>query len=104
VDQGAAAHIELSARAQRDLRRSGKGVARRLEETLGVHPLPRNADVVPLRGRSPWLRLRPGSYRVLFRPLTRRELDALGVDAEAGFPVARVVDRRELERAVAALR
>lgn len=41
---------------------------------------------------------------MLFRPLTGQELEALGVDAEVGYLVARVVDRRELERAVAALR
>ncbi len=72
--------------------------------TIGVHPLPRNADIAPIRGHAPWLRLRLGSHRLLFRPLTRGELDALGVDAEVGYLVARVVDRRELERAIDALR
>ena len=96
--------IELSRRAQRDLRglRGGaRDIASELDELLGRGPLA-SADIVPLRGRSPWLRLRIGDYRVLFRRLEEREAAALG--ANSGYLVARIVHRRELERAVAGLR
>lgn len=98
------AHIELSRRAERDLRRLGPSVARELMEALAPHPLPPNRDVAALRGHRPWLRLRLGGHRAIFRPLTAQELERLGIAAPAGYLVARVVDRRELERAVAALR
>jgi mRNA-degrading endonuclease RelE of RelBE toxin-antitoxin system len=99
------ARIELSRRAQRDLR-SLRGAARdfaaELSRALEEDGPAANADIVALRGRSPWLRLRLGDYRVLFRPLEAGEVRALGV--ERGYLVARIVHRRELERAVAALR
>ena len=56
-------------------------------------PQPRDLDVVPLVGHAPWLRLRVGDYRVLFRPES----------APSTFLVVRVVNRRDLERAVANL-
>lgn len=57
---------------------------------------------------APWLRLRAGNFRILFRRLTRAELDMLvlrrgALDGETGFLVGRIVDRSELERAVDAL-
>jgi len=50
-----------------------------------------NIDVVPLVGRSPWLRLRVGDWRVLFRPID----DALWIE--------RLVHRRDLDQAVETL-
>jgi hypothetical protein len=56
----------------------------------------------------PYLRLRVGAYRVIYRPLDpteiaevarRRGLSKVG----AAYPVARIVHRRDLERAVASL-
>jgi hypothetical protein len=72
---------------------------------LGTIPPPANLDVAPIAGRAPWLRLRAGSFRILFRRLTRAELDLLmlrrgGLKGETGFFVGRIVDRSELERAV----
>jgi len=88
--------VELSRRAVRDLKRLGapdrKQAASALRDTLGSSPLPPNADDKPLRGADPWRRLRVGELRVLYRPLARRRL-----------LVARVVHRRDLERAVARL-
>lgn len=99
--------VELSKRAQRDLRRlqgkSRERVIGVLEEELAADPQPENLDIKPLKGRTPWLRLRSGDYRVLYRPLTTKELRALKARERKGFLVERVVDRRELERAAARL-
>jgi len=77
-------------------------VAAELSEILDPEAPPASADIVALRGRSPWLRLRIGDYRILFRALEQGEADALG--AESGYLIARIVHRRELERAVIGLR
>jgi mRNA-degrading endonuclease RelE of RelBE toxin-antitoxin system len=100
-------HVELSRRAQRDLRalpeRDRSRIARALREGLAADPLPRNLDLVALQGRAPWLRLRSGDWRVLLRPLSVRELADVANAATRGFLVARIVNRRDLERAVATL-
>lgn len=87
--------VRLSRRAVKDLDRLGSSDARRVIAALGrvVLPLPRNLDVVPIVGHSPFLRLRIGDFRVLFRP----------DEATSTVLVVRVVDRRDLERAVAGL-
>lgn len=46
-----------------------------------------------------------GNFRILFRRLTRAELDLLAlrrgtVESDTGFLIGRIVDRSELERAV----
>lgn len=76
---------------------------RALRESLAADPLPPNLDLAALRGRTPWLRLRSGDWRVLLRPLSQAELGDVGGTAERGFLVARIVNRRDLERAVATL-
>lgn len=100
-------HVELGRRAQRDLRalpeRDRSRIVRALRNDLAAEPLPPNLDLVALRGRAPWLRLRSGDWRVLLRPLTPTELSEVAGTAERGFLVARVVNRRDLERAVATL-
>jgi mRNA-degrading endonuclease RelE of RelBE toxin-antitoxin system len=100
-------HVELGRRAQRDLRtipdRDRSHIVRTLREDLAADPMPRNVDIVALRGRAPWLRLRSGDWRVLLRPLSATELADVGGAAERGFLVARIVNRRDLERAVATL-
>jgi hypothetical protein len=53
-----------------------------------------------LAGRPPWLRLRIGDYRALLRPLTTEELQELPDDFDQAYLVARIVNRRDLERAV----
>jgi hypothetical protein len=72
---------------------------------LGTIPPPANLDVTPLMGHAPWLRLRAGDFRILFRRLTRSELDLLvlrrgALEGDTGFLVGRIVHRSELERAV----
>ena len=72
---------------------------------LEATSLPENLDVRPIAGHAPWLRLRAGNFRILFRRLTRAELDLLtlrrGTDeSDTGFLIGRIVDRSELERAV----
>src|SRR5271154_2953787 len=99
--------VELSKRALRDLRRidhkSRKRLLDLLENDLATEPQLANLDIKALTGRAPWLRLRRGEYRVLYRPLTDRELQALAVSETAGFLVERVVERGSLERAAATL-
>jgi mRNA-degrading endonuclease RelE of RelBE toxin-antitoxin system len=100
-------HVELSKRALRDLRRidhkSRRGLLDLLEGDLAAEPQPANLDIKALTGRAPWLRLRRGEYRVLYRPLTSNELRALSAQEQAGFLVERVVDRGDLERAASTL-
>ncbi len=93
--------IVLSRRAERDLRRVGRGEAlARLREALeGLAVGEAGLDVKPLAGSAPWHRLRVGDYRVLYRAV---EPDDAG-DSDASFLVARVVHRRDLERAVTTL-
>lgn len=105
-------HVELSTRAVRDLRRirSRRELARierLLRDQLGPDDLPANVDVAPLAGAAPWMRVRVGAYRILLRRLTRSEMRELAarkdVAGQTGYLVERVVDRRDLERAVGRL-
>lgn len=92
--------VELSARAMRDLRRIDGHERRRIRQALDeLVSGAENADVKALAGQAPWLRLRAGDWRVLYRPLTEAEADQGG----PGFLVARVVNRRDLLRAVRTL-
>jgi mRNA-degrading endonuclease RelE of RelBE toxin-antitoxin system len=99
--------VELSKRALRDLRRidhkSRKRLLDLLEDDLAAEPQPANLDIKALTGRVPWLRLRRGEHRVLYRPLTQAELQALNANEQAGYLVERIIDRRDLERAAATL-
>lgn len=99
--------VELSKRALRDLKRidhkSRKRLLDLLENDLAKEPRPQNLDIKALAGRAPWLRLRRGEYRVLYRPLIAAELRSLGAAEWAGFLVERVVDRGDLERAASTL-
>lgn len=99
--------VELSKRAMRDLRRIDLAPRKRLlnllEHELAAEPQPPNLDVKALVGRTPWLRVRRGEYRVVYRPLTAQEIIALSASESAGFLVERIVDRRDLERAAATL-
>lgn len=95
-------HVELSRRARRDIQGIDRQARRHIVDVL-LHVDAPNSDVKSLAGRSPWRRLRAGSYRVIFRTLGVEELAALGVTDAQGVLVARVVHRRELERAIASL-
>jgi len=89
--------IILSRRAERDLRRIGRGaVLDRLRAALtALAEESLSLDIKPLTGAEPWLRLRVGDYRVILRAIDRTEAS----DADSGWLVARVVHRRDLERA-----
>ncbi|HET7686342.1 MAG TPA: type II toxin-antitoxin system RelE/ParE family toxin [Candidatus Limnocylindria bacterium] len=93
--------LVLSRRAERDLRRIGAGVdlarLRRALEALAGGAT--NLDAKPLAGSAPWCRLRVGDYRILYRAVDSGE----AADADARWLVARVVHRRDLERAVSTL-
>lgn len=85
--------VELSARAERDLRRI-KRVSDRQRLMVALQALAgdaANLNVKALQGRPPWRRLPVGDYRVLYRPV------------EQGRWVERIVNRRDLDRAVATL-
>jgi hypothetical protein len=78
---------------------------RALTETLEAEVPPANADIKALAGSPPWLRLRVGDWRVIYRPLSREERSALtlsseAIDVDEAYLVWRIVARRELERAV----
>jgi hypothetical protein len=97
-------HVELARRAVRDLRDArradeldpvGRALGALRDEEAGL-------DVVALVGRAPWRRLRPGDRRILFRPLGSSELASLGVEGP-GILVARIVNPRELGRAIRSL-
>jgi mRNA-degrading endonuclease RelE of RelBE toxin-antitoxin system len=96
----AAAHVELSRQAERDLRNLSAPDRKRLvtaiEQTLGSDPMPANADDRALTGRTPWRRLRVGELRVLYRELT---VDELPDGATRGRRIARIVHRGDLHRA-----
>lgn len=93
--------IVLSRRAERDLRRLGLGetVARIREALAALAAGEANLDVKPLAGAAPWHRLRVGDYRILYRPVDSTEAIAGGAE----WLVARIVHRRDLERAVTTL-
>lgn len=106
-------HIEVTARAEKDLRQLDRPTRGRIVEALRVDlaptPPPDNTDVKPLRGAEPWMRLRIGTYRILFRALTAKELAPLvAVLPKAdrpsdGYLIERIVHRRDLDRAVGTL-
>jgi mRNA-degrading endonuclease RelE of RelBE toxin-antitoxin system len=101
-------HAELAPRAVRDLRkikdvRAARDVARCLQEELTADPHPANIDVKPLRGNEPWLRLRCGEHRVIFRSLNHDELKSINAKQRTGYLVARIIDCAELDRAVRSL-
>lgn len=84
------------------LGRQRRQVERLLLE-LAEEPRPANLDIRTLRGRAPWARARVGTYRVIFRRLTTEETRQLGAPGRRGYLVARIVQRRDLERAIASL-
>jgi mRNA-degrading endonuclease RelE of RelBE toxin-antitoxin system len=99
------AYVELARRAIRDLRHLGPGTHQR-QLRAAIDALASDAahlDVKPLEGHAPWLRLRDGDYRLLYRPLRPDELRARPGSLDAGYLIARVIHRRELERAVSTL-
>jgi mRNA-degrading endonuclease RelE of RelBE toxin-antitoxin system len=90
------ADVRLARRAVKDLDSLSDKAAERVAnalELLEQDPESRSLDVKPLKGRKPWRRLRVGNHRVVFRRS----------DGGKVLLVARVVDRKYLERAVTTL-
>jgi mRNA-degrading endonuclease RelE of RelBE toxin-antitoxin system len=93
--------VVLSRRAERDLRRVGAAPElTRIREALeGLAAGAANLDIKALAGSAPWHRLRVGDYRILYRAVEAGE----AADPNARWLVARIVHRRDLERAVSTL-
>lgn len=93
--------VVISRRAERDLRRIGAGadLARLRTALEALAGGAANLDAKPLAGFTPWHRLRVGDYRILYRTIDRGE----AADADVRWLVARVVHRRDLDRAVSTL-
>lgn len=90
------AEVRLARKAVKDLDPLTDKAAQRVVtalELLARDPESRSLDVKPLSGRKPWRRLRVGDHRVVFR-LSKGGNVLL---------VARVVDRKYLERAISTL-
>jgi len=88
--------IEFSRRAERELRRLPRRDRIRMRSALErLEADEENVDVKPLAGRSPWRRMRVGERRVLFRPIEG--------ERESRWLIARIIDRRDLDRAVRSL-
>jgi mRNA interferase RelE/StbE len=90
------AEVRLSRRAVKDLDSLPTRTAARIVEALerlGDDPGSEALDTKALVGRRPWRRLRIGEYRVLFRLAEKGRV----------LLVARIVDRKELERALDSL-
>lgn len=96
------AHVQVSPRAEKDFRRLDHPARMRirslLADKLTVMPLPQNVDIKPLEGAAPWFSVRVGQYRIVCRALDASEIR--DTDATAGWYVARIIDRKDLSRAV----
>ncbi|MBN2113215.1 MAG: type II toxin-antitoxin system RelE/ParE family toxin [Acidimicrobiia bacterium] len=83
--------ILLSTRAVRDLHCLGPGldqIEAALQRLSTGEP---DLDIKPVTGSAPWLRLRVGDWRVLYRPAGHEIL------------VARIIHRSELQQAICTL-
>jgi mRNA-degrading endonuclease RelE of RelBE toxin-antitoxin system len=86
-------NITLAPRATRDLKhldRPTRKLVQQAFEALVVDAA--NLDIKPVAGHAPWRRLRVGEHRVLYREST--------AEADSRYLVARVIDRRDLHRAI----
>jgi len=85
--------ITLAPRATRDIKRLDRATRKRVQQAFeALTAEAANLDIKQVAGHAPWRRLRVREYRVLYR-----ELEA---DADASYLVARVIDRRDLHRAI----
>jgi len=85
--------VKLAPRAIRDLKRLDRQTRKRVQQALqALAADATNLDVKPVAGHSPWRRLRAGEHRVLYRELAD--------ETDSRYLVARVIDRRDLHRAI----
>lgn len=105
-------HIRMSTRASRDIEAINPGPQRRplirgTIEKLTTFVRHGAGDVTAITGARPWLRLRVGDYRILFRRLNEFEIEMLNdttdQQADAGVLVERVIHRSDLHKAVKAI-
>jgi mRNA-degrading endonuclease RelE of RelBE toxin-antitoxin system len=94
-------NVQFSKRGAHDIERLSQPQRTRVRKVLdGLSQDPAvNLDVRPLVGHEPWLRLRIGTLRVIFRRLTLEESRPRGIRGH-GYLVERVIDRRDLDEAV----
>ena len=89
---GPLSKIKLAPRAIRDLKGLDRQTRKRVQNAFqALETDAANLDK-PVAGRAPWRRLRVGEHRVLYRELTD--------EPDARYLVARVIDRRDLHRAI----
>lgn len=85
--------IELAPRAIRDLGRLDRQTRKRVWQAFeALEADAANLDVKPIAGHTPWRRLRVGEHRVIYQPLADED--------DARYLVARIIDRRDLHRAI----
>jgi mRNA interferase RelE/StbE len=85
--------ITLAPRATRDIKRLDRPTRKRVQQAFEALAADvANLDIKPVAGHAPWRRLRVGEHRVLYRELPGK--------ANSGYLVARVIDRRDLHRAI----
>lgn len=85
--------IKLAPRAVRDLKALDRQTRKRVQQAFqALEADAANLDVKPVAGHAPWRRLRVGEHRVLYRELAD--------EPNARFLVARIIDRRDLHRAI----
>lgn len=85
--------IELAPRAIRDLKGLDHQTRKRIQQAFqALEANAANLDVKLVAGHAPWRRLRVGEHRVLYRELAD--------ESDARYLVARVIDRRDLHRAI----
>ncbi len=90
---GPLSKIKLAPRAIRDLKGLDRHTRKRVQNAFqALETDAANLDVKPVAGRTPWRRLRVGEHRVLYRELAD--------EPDARYLVARVIDRRDLHRAI----
>ena len=90
---GPLSQIKLAPSAIRDLKGLDRQTRKRVQNAFqALETDAANLDVKPVAGRAPWRRLRVGEHRVLYRELVD--------EPDARYLVARVIDRRDLHRAI----
>lgn len=95
--------VILTPKAERQLARLGRidRTARRLLTndllSLEDEPPPANLDIVPRKRQHPWCRLRQGDWRAAIFPVGRDDLSAAGYDADRGWLVWLVVNKKDFE-------
>jgi mRNA interferase RelE/StbE len=85
--------ITLAPRAIRDLKRLDRPTRKRVQQAFeALAADAANLDIKAIAGHAPWRRLRVGEHRVLYRELTAED--------DSRYLVARIIDRRDLHRAI----